>query len=531
MSAGEFTARAVVLRLYAYDFYKKVNSTKRIGTAGVSNNIDYAYTHGHWTQGGEGHFSGGTSYYKPTIDWDMGKRYSGDNAYTYDSSEDGNAAAVIFPRYLVALTETTNGGLDYRRPLFYFVDDGEMLNGHIMRLYCTMDVLATFKDDLLRCSAFVLRSSSGYDANLIDSMVVPNCKGVNTTIGAASSIPGINYTSDDVVMRTVGKSGADNYVVGGVALGNIFSRGYDDSQWDWVHAGITDTLKYLFYGMTNIAQFVQSVKWFPFSVPTSSSKPMSFGYFETEFDVPVADDYNTFFVSVDMPAKYYNDWRDYDSRFTQLHLHLPCIGVIPIDPKLRDFSLVANYGVDINTGACYVLLKAQNLVIGTYSGQMGVDIPVGGISSQNGLVSVASGIGALATGNIAAGAAAAGGALQSVLSPPQNTLGASGNKAVWFMSNSTRQAYVTQVSMGTSGSPRTSEGSPCYQWKQLSTLTGFVKCASGTFMESLDTDATPLAPDTIMCKEIKDAINAFMVNGFYIEDDNVFQFDQQTKTR
>lgn len=528
MPAAPFYATAPTLRLYAYDFYKKANSTKYLYLTGVDSDLDYTSAAGHWTYQGTGHFSGGTSYYKPTIDWDMTVESAGSNSYVFNAAGT-MSGAVVFPRYLVVATH--NNGLEPDNFLFYFVDDAEMLDGHIIRLHCTMDVLATFRDELLRCSAFVLRSSSGYDGNLNDSLVIPNCKAVNTTIGTASSIPGINYLSDDIVMRTVGKSGADNFVVGGVALSSIFGDAYDDTQWDWSTAGVVEALNYMFYSMSNIAQFVQSVKWFPFAVPTTTSKPMSFGYFETGFNVPVADDYNTFVVDIAMPAKYYNDWRDYDARFTQLNLYLPCIGVIPIDPKLRDFALVANYGVDINTGACYVLLKAQNLVIGTYSGQMGVDIPVGGISSQNGLVSVVSGAASLAMGNTAGAIAQGGAALTSILSPPQNTLGASGNKAVWFMSNSTRQAYVTQVSMGTSGNPRTSEGSPCYQWKQLSTLTGFVKCASGTFEESADPNRSPLAPHTIMCKEIKDAINQFMVNGFYIEGGNTFQFDQQTKTR
>ena len=538
MSAGEFTARAVVLRLYAYDFYKKVNSTKRIGTAGVSNNMDYAYTHGHWTQGGEGHFSGGTSYYKPTIDWDMGKRYSGDNAYTYDSTDDGNAAAVIFPRYLVALTETTNGGLDYRRPLFYFVDDGEMQNGHIMRLYCTMDVLATFKDDLLRCSAFVLRSSTGYDGNISDSYIVPTTNVVDITPSDATLIPGFNSGGTDLIVRTVGKTGVNNFVLTPANLKAIFENTYDDTTQpsnpasfaDLIWTSVGDALESLGRILANPAQYLQSVKWFPCDLASSQTEYVSFGYVTSTSQYPIAKDSLHAVVSIAKPAKYYNDWRDKDRRFTKLCLYLPCIGLVDVDPLYYDKNLVAEYGIDTNTGACAVLLTAGGCPIGWFSGQAGVDIPVGGINSGSALASmgVGAGVSALSGNIVGVLSSVAGGVNEALLSPSQTVFGATGNRAVWDIAPN---IIMYRTTMGSSGNPVMSEGSPCYQYKQLSTLTGFVKCASGTFMESLNPDALPLAPDTIMCKEIKDAINAFMVNGFYIEDDSVFQFDQQTKTR
>ena len=535
MPAAPFYATAPSLCLYAYDFYKKPNSTKYIYLNGIDSTLDYTSAAGHWTYGGTGHFSGGTSYYKPTIDWDMTVESAGTNSYVFNSTGT-MVGAVVFPRYLVVATH--NNGLEPDNFLFYFVDDAEMLDGHIIRLHCTMDVLATFRDELLRCSAFVLRSSSGYDGNISDSYVVPTTNVVDITPSDASLIPGFNSGGTDLIVRTVGKTGVNNFVLTPANLKAIFENTYDDTTQptnpasfaDLIWSSVGDALESLGRILANPAQYLQSVKWFPCDLASAQTEYVSFGYVTSTSQYPIAKDSLHTVVSIAKPAKYYNDWRDKDRRFTKLCLYLPCIGLVDVDPLYYDKNLVAEYGIDTNTGACAVLLTAGGCPIGWYSGQAGVDIPVGGINSGSALASMGIGAGVSAlSGNIGGVlSSVAGGVNEAILSPSQTVFGASGNRAVWDIAPN---IIMYRSTMGSSGNPRTSEGSPCYQWKQLSTLTGYVKCASGTFEESADPNRSPLAPHTIMCKEIKDAINQFMVNGFYIEGGNTFEFDQQTKTR
>lgn len=528
MAYADFTAGLPIqCRVYDYDFYKKVNSTKR--PYEPNNTIDQS----HATAIFSSMFTQPFDIINPTLTIQLGNT-CGDKSYTADGTSTGNSSAVIAPRYIKVSTATTPSGLDFRKDLYYFVDSVETLANGTVICQCSLDVLATFRDEIKQCHAFVERSATGYNGNISDSQIIPTNAIAGITPSEATLLPDFNAGNTDLIIRTVGKSGLNNYVLSPANLKAVLEQSFDltvgapddFSGLSWT--AVEDAVRSLATVLINPAQFIQSVKWFPCDLRSSTSEYVSFGYVLSTSQYNLAKDSYHGTVAVAKPPKQYNDWRDKDKRFTKLVLYLPCIGLVDVDPLYYDSNIVVEYGIDTNTGACAVLLTAGGAPIGWYSGTAGIDIPVGGVNAGQALTALGGASLSGLTGNLGGVVSGLAQARENILSPTQTVFGASGNRAVWDIAPN---IIMYRVSMGSSGSPRQALGSPTLQYTQLGTLSGYVKCANGTFEESLLTDVSPLAPNTTMLKNIKDMINQYLVSGFYIENDDEWQFDRQTKVR
>ena len=58
---------------------------------------------------------------------------------------------------------------------YYFITDWKFING-CWECYCSVDVLASFKNQINNTTAYVIRSSSNYDTNIIDTFILPKRK-------------------------------------------------------------------------------------------------------------------------------------------------------------------------------------------------------------------------------------------------------------------------------------------------------------------------------------------------------------------
>ena len=54
---------------------------------------------------------------------------------------------------------------------YYYIDDIRFIRDHYYELVCSLDVLATYKANVLATSAYVAYSSSNYNENLLDSRI------------------------------------------------------------------------------------------------------------------------------------------------------------------------------------------------------------------------------------------------------------------------------------------------------------------------------------------------------------------------
>lgn len=386
---------------------------------------------------------------------------------------------------------------------YYFVDNIILSANNIMELQCSQDLLATYKNNIGNYTTMVNRAASNYDLWLPDSQMLASDEIVQSTL-TDGNLLGDYDVNGSYVVRIVGQNGIKNYVMSMGTIQNAFDTFFRIENFDFT--SIELCLQSLFRGIADPGKHVLSVKWFPFNCASGTSEIAYFGFTPTSTGVYVAREHLDTGCTITVPDRYYNDWRDYDSRYVSCSVWLPGLGTVSFDPKYLQKTLQCTYFVDINTGNADIWLLSGGEVIGTYSGTCGVNIQVGGLGGGIGQISalgsMASGIGSLNPVGFATNTLkGAGELITAAHSPTTNMCGTNGNKSVWI----TQPFIRVNVSvLGTSDRPTASEGLPLRKNVRIGTLSGYVQCANASI------DIPSLGND-------RDAVNAMLNSGFYYE--------------
>ena len=388
---------------------------------------------------------------------------------------------------------------------YYFVTDIIHVNNGMVEIHCASDPMASAKSDISGASCFVERAASDSDAWLSDSEIIASDNVVQCESTTGDLLNNLNTLGTDLVVRVVGKNGMKNYKLTPGTVQNAFSSWFDYSALQWTN--IQDALQSLFVAQANPAQYIKSVKWFPIDVETSGQETCYFGFAGTSSPVDLCTKIKDASTTITKPDRYYNDWRDYDSRFTKCSVFLPGYGDVQLDPKYLEKTLAVAYYTDINTGSGTAVLTADSFIIGTFSMQVGIDVPVGGLNGLGAL----SGIGGImqmlgsptlmVDSFLSASVGGAMGASEAILSPSMSSAQASGNER-YFLNNPNVKISVTRL--GSSGAAVATKGNPLKQTKTLSTLSGYIQCRNA----SVECALTPAEKETI---------NGYLNSGFYLE--------------
>lgn len=392
---------------------------------------------------------------------------------------------------------------------YYFVDNIILSANNITELQCSQDLLATYKDYISAYNTMIDRSESSANLYLSDSEVISTTEIVSSTITDGDTLAQYD-ASGSYVVRVVGKNGVKNYVLTMNVLKAAFNSFFAIEDIDFTD--VPKAIKSLFKSISEPGQYIKSVKWFPFNCAGSSSEVCYFGFAPTvdastgsEIAMPIAVEQLFSGCTITKPARHYNDWRDFDSRFTTASVWLPGLGAVSFDAKYLQHTLQCSYFVDTATGEASIWITSGSELIGTYAGQCGVDVQVGGLGGGTGqLTSIGqmfSGVG-LNPLNFASGIAKGySGVLTSTLTPSQTVCGNAGNKSIWISQPFVRCAVSY---LGSTDKPTTSEGFPLRKNVTIGSLTGFVKCANASItLPSLGND--------------RNAVNAMLNSGFYYE--------------
>lgn len=385
---------------------------------------------------------------------------------------------------------------------YYFVDNITLTANNLSEIECSQDLLATYKSNIGAYNGFVTRSASSYSNWLSDPEVVSSNEVVSASI-TDGNLLGAYDAGGSYVVRVLGKNGVKNYVMTEGTIQNAF-----DTFFDLEEISFTDVpaaLKSLFYATAEPGQYIKSIKWFPFDCSGSGSEVCYFGFTPTDSAVSIARKQLDTGCTISVPNRYYNDWRDYDSRFVTASVWLPGFGTVSIDPKYLQKTMQCSYFVDIATGDAQIWLLSGGDLIGTYSGSCGVDVQMGGLGGGLGqLTSIGqmfSGVGLNPINFVSGVAGGVSGAVSSSLQPSQSVCGQAGNMSTWITQPFIRVAVSY---LGSAGKPTAVEGSPLHQSRTISTLSGFVQCSNASI------DIPSLGND-------KDAINGMLNSGFYYE--------------
>lgn len=290
---------------------------------------------------------------------------------------------------------------------YYFVQSTTILTNDIIQYSLSVDVLATWRAEILRSSLYVLRSASDYNLKLVDDTwthTTDFSETVNTT-----QLPGYNENGCYILTVVNNEDSATanpastmyactlpNMVAIMSALFNISN-----------YPNIDDITKTYF----NPQQYITSCRWYPFSKDTITDgafKALKWGWYDTSgAPVNLAGGYLVTDYGHDMTFSFtlgsYNDWTDRVNDWTRYALYIPGFGTNEIDAAYSGQTLTGKISVDWNTGAATcVLTTGTNEIVAVLSGSYGCEVAINQITTSNDIPTTLSG---LATKSIETGVA------------------------------------------------------------------------------------------------------------------------------
>ena len=331
---------------------------------------------------------------------------------------------------------------------------------------------------------------------------MPNEEVVQNTI-TASNLNNLNTNYGIFVVRVTGKNGAKNYLLTEANIQAAFNTWYDFKNFSF--STPENSLESIFSAISQPAQYVQSIKWFPFSVAALSAENVYYGFFDGGSHNRAGDVLSAY-CDVSVPARYYNDVRDYDNRFTKVSLFIPGLGSVPIDAKYLESTIRVRYSTDVDSGDCEIDILAGGVVIFTSQIHIACDVPIGGISggqatAVSGIAQIVGSLSVTPLHTLKNAIAGAETAVSGMLTPPQSNTGASGNKMQW---QTYSQVLCCVTRLGSTGKANPVLGQPLREDRQISTLSGYVLCNGA----SVDIDGF---------ESDRDTINEKLNSGFYYE--------------
>lgn len=396
---------------------------------------------------------------------------------------------------------------------YYFVTGYSYYRG-LWTVTMSVDVLATYRSDVLSLTTFVERSASSYDEDIADDLL--SGKQLRTEVNRS----GVSlWTPFDTVgcyiVRIASSASSDSptgielYALTAPQLGSLLSYLYDATNFSEVIK--EEFVKAVF----NPLDYIQSIKWFPILPEDTGGELQTIrvGWFDTGISGLRMIDYGKSYTKTIKPFdRYYGDWRDRHPNFTRYDLYIPSYGMIEIPPDA--FYVSANQlhitmSIDYSTGQIFTYITtggnatSNSCILTTLCGQIGVDVQVSQLLPNIGgaVSSITSVLSSVATGDILGAASKAVNSVQTVANPTVKTLGSTGS-VQGLIDNPAFE--LSRYVYGSAEYPITVAGRPLMRNVQLSTLSGYCKCGNASIqISALESERT--------------AINNYLNTGFYIE--------------
>lgn len=414
---------------------------------------------------------------------------------------------------------------------YYFVNNIKINTGGVYEVSLSVDVLASFKTDILSGSAYVRRSQSHGSIYIPDSSWSHDSN--YTTITKDIDI-GLSHDGSYLLFTAANERDVSNaspsvcvYAVSDLTLRLICSYLFSSDFFDSVMSGVDTVSKSLAKTFFNPFGYVLKCMWVPISVKDlmTVTKKISFGWWTSDYN----GDYlvlGSKQISFDIPMPDYNSWTDRDAAWTDVSIYVPSIGELSISPEYCGKTLKATLVIDLTNGHSDLFIKDGDFLVQSASGQIGADVQlsslyediVGDLGSKGGLIKAGiSGIGTFIKSSIDNATVDNQGNLsihnvgdivsdsvqgaQSALQPKCSTMGANGNKATLMAFN---HVLINAHRYNRLSDDKETLGQMCCKTMALKNLTGYTEIVN----PHISCGAT--ASEITM-------INAFLSGGFYIE--------------
>ena len=373
--------------------------------------------------------------------------------------------------------------------IFFFVDKSEHISNSTYRLYLRIDLLATYKSDILNTKANVLYSASNYNINLIDTRFT-----TSGIFNVVSDDTDAYFTNEGTFVLTCAAQGSRH--LGMSVTYFLTPQQMIDTAHEFNNPDFWDRLKIYF---SNPFDSIISLGWLPIPInriPNKTEVDLVIGTQTLSGNEPIKAYVVDTHERVSIPTTSHNfpiRWSVDDFRrlppYTKMLVHLPGCGLneVPVELLYNTQFLEIESRIDIFTGNVEYLVRNASLVISQYSGNVMVRIPIAQVQSRVGdFINFTAGVGStaalFASGHpyaaITSGAYALANAAQPQITTQNGALQGSflnGNAintkiSIWFVTN--------EVNDEPNQNWRDAVGGVCNKVLLLSTLSGYVKTDS-----------------------------------------------------
>lgn len=260
---------------------------------------------------------------------------------------------------------------------YYWLTDRKYVRNNLMEISANIDVLASYRAEILDTSQHIVRSTSNGNNDIVDTMLSSDL-----TIDSAKVAGTVNALAKDgvYVLNVAGTGGGDNVSGFTKAYGMSADRlrVLANSIYTLDNKTI-DTLARIF--LSPFSSIV-SVFWCPFNITSFGGGEEAIAVGNVTLDVngnAIVQRVHAETVILTIPGLH-GDWRDF--QLTQFELYLPCVGLVPI--SARDIYGMSNISVecslDILSGGISYRVMANNadnrVMIGIYGANSAVNLPI-----------------------------------------------------------------------------------------------------------------------------------------------------------
>lgn len=417
-----------------------------------------------------------------------------------------NGCSFLSPVFLLQ-AETFSYNFCKFNERLYWVNDIVSIRDNLFEVHCSVDVLGSWKESIKASTAMVEYSASDNDQNISDPRNVVTVQKSRT---ATNVYPEEFDEGGSFILCTMSGSASDT-------VAESFSTLYG------LNAGTLGALAQEFNTedvYTALRQFMDNpldtivfCRWLPVPLVSGPTRivPVKFGTYESTITgTLITQNQKTFTVELAIP------WQKTDFRavepYTTGSLYLPGVGEVSLNLEpLRGIAKLNLYvTIDyVTNGIHYTLADpTTNNIYGTYTGSVGVDIPISAVQSGN-IGGVLAGLGtavaAVGKGKFAtAGAGFAVAGLASFSQSIKSTGSFGGGYNVKSGSMVIRLELIRSQSVQEPSEYVETIGNPCMKVRKIDGLTGY--CQTRDF-EVVGT----------MTSQEKSQINNAMDGGVYIE--------------
>ena len=394
---------------------------------------------------------------------------------------------------------------------YYFISDIQSYTAVIFYISCEVDVLATFREDILKTPVFVRYAQSQFNASLADNRLPMGCTSQQYTVSSDNGFGDeegcfiLTIASSDATGET---GAAQSYVLTKSEIATVASSLYSQGFFD-------EVVKYL----TNPLDAIISCTWVPISpsraasggsIPiTIAGYPVGSGapaerYISGEQNIEPHVEYRSITYDSEGNAKVnYSDYRNIEP-YSQYSLWLPGVGLqsISMDTLIGKGDSIPSITIEYVCSPCtgditYNICRGNDAeesgdfgsTVLTISGNFGVNVPVA--QKNSGFGAIASNVASLAgdiamttaefaSGNMLSGIVGLADGISKAVSTKTRVAGSLGG---WASSEDmyTKYKAITRVYDISDTPSRIAEtiGRPLFANKILGELKGLVQCTGG----------------------------------------------------